>query len=201
MPNNSDAEFNTLVQERFQKLPKVVQNAIQSADVSKRLQELANTYHLHVDQWQALENEVHYTLLGIDLTDDLVANLKKELEVDDATAAALADVISKNVFEPVRLELEHELATPPAAVTTETPAAMSAPAQSAPQTTPTETSAPMATPTGPRPTVASIVPATPPAAKPTEKVERAPISATYTAATPSHERKAIEGDPYREQVS
>src|SRR3989338_2445009 len=105
----NDKEFNELVKERFAKLPKVVQAAITSADVQKRLRELADTHKLHLDQWEALENEVQYTLLGIQPSEDLVANLKSEVGVAEEVAQALAADISKIVFEPIRQELEREL--------------------------------------------------------------------------------------------
>ena len=49
--------------EQFKKLPKVVQDAILSADVEMHMRELADKHKLHFDQWSALENEVMFALL------------------------------------------------------------------------------------------------------------------------------------------
>ena len=179
------SEFKTLVVERFKKLPKVVQKAITSADVSQHMRALATTHKLHLDQWESLENEVQYTLLGIQPAEELAKNIQKEVGVDETTAAALAADISKVVFEPIRKELERELEHPDAtaAITTGVEdvraqaLATSQPAASAP-----------------------VVPATPPPAPNTIKVERAPVSPSYAPKVASHERKTVDGDPYREQL-
>ena len=107
--NPDDKTVDAQLNERFQQLPKVVQNAIMSADVEKHLRGLAETHKLHLDQWQVLENEVMMTLLGFQNPEDLQGNIKTEVGVDDATAAALAADVSANVFQPIREELERQL--------------------------------------------------------------------------------------------
>lgn len=182
------------MQERFQKLPPVVQNAITSADVEKHLRELAQTHRLHLDQWTALENEVMLALLGLEPVADLAKNIKSEVGVDDAVATALASDISTIVFAPIRGELERLLEHPSA---------------EAAATTGVEDmrTAMLARQEGAAPAVASaiqappVVPATPPNPAPTLKVERAPLSSSYAPQLPSHERKTVEGDPYREQLA
>ena len=58
-------DIQTTLKERFMELPRVVQNAITSADVRKRMRELADIHKLHIDQWETLENEVMMTLFGV----------------------------------------------------------------------------------------------------------------------------------------
>ena len=105
-----DGELDTKLQERFKQLPKVVQDAITSADVEKRMRTLADTQKLHLDQWEALENEVMLALLGFQPVEDLEKNIKSEVNVSDEVATMLASEVSKIVFEPIREELERELA-------------------------------------------------------------------------------------------
>lgn len=198
---DKDNELGELIRERFASLPAVVQQAIVSADISKRLQELAKKHNLHLDQWEALENEVQLTLLGVKTSEKLSENIQSEIGVDVQTAIALATDISQIVFEPIRQELERQLEHP-AAVAEKTTGVedmrtqvltdaahdvSTAAAQSAPAA-PAVASAP------------AIAPGTPPAPPVTAQVERAPVSSTYAPAAPSHERKTIEGDPYREQL-
>lgn len=171
-----EQELHQQLAERFKQLPKVVQEAITSADVEAHMRALAETHKLHLDQWASLENEVMLTLLGFQKTEDLAENLKKEVNVDDATARALADDISKIVFEPIRKELERQLERPAGQTGAAAPAP---PVQSVP---------------------APVIAATPPKLPPQKKAERPPAEQNYSAPVPSHERKAIEGDPYREQV-
>ncbi len=184
-----DNEFKEAILQRFKSLPKVVQRAIVSADVSKQMRELADAHKLHLDQWDSLENEVQFTLLGIHSGEDLAKNIQKAVNVDEVTAESLAADISRLVFDPVRKELERELEHPDAVAATTTGvedmrAQMLASSENKP------------VPPAPAPIVAG----TPPQPTSTTIVERAQISPAYIPSTPSHERKTIEGDPYREQL-
>ncbi len=180
---NADTELEKALKERFDKLPKVLQDAITSADVEKRMRELADTHKLHIDQWQSLENEVMLTLLGIQPIEDLEKNLKSEVNVSGEVAASLAGDISKIVFEPIREELERELEHPAAKA-----AAVSEVEGMRAQVLTTEAA----------PAAPAIAPATPPAEAPTGKIERAPVSESYKAGETSVARKSVHDDPYRE---
>lgn len=169
-------DLNIEIQKRFKALPKVVQNAITSADVQKELRALADTNKLHIDQWQLLENEVMLTLLGFQPTEELAHHLKADLDVSAEMAASLAADISKIVFEPIRAELERELAQPGAQGDETNPAPATPAAPAAP----------------------AVLPATPPAEAPAGKIERAPISESYKAGETSVARKSVHDDPYRE---
>src|SRR5262245_51423759 len=110
----TEQELDQKLKERFHQLPKVVQDAITSADVQKHLRELADTNKLHLDQWESLENEVMMTLLGFQKPSELASNIKGSLEVPDQVAQDLAVNISRIVFEPIRQQLERELGNPQA---------------------------------------------------------------------------------------
>ncbi len=232
-------ELEIQLNERFAQLPKVVQNAITSAGVGKRLRELADTYKLHLDQWQTLENEVMLTLLGFQKTENLEENLKKEVGIPAETASALVSNIAEMVFHPIRKELERGLESPlekeerinntkpveqkpVAGLPADLPARNAEAGASAQAGSPqpvagepilnTEYQIPNTVPAQaiidnlpPRPVepkapVPAPVASTPPPAPPIEKSIRAPISSAYTSQAPSHERKVVEGDPYREAI-
>ena len=210
-PNNEDKELNNRLQERLKQLPKVVQEAIKSADVEKRLRGLADTHKLHIDQWQTLENEVMLTLLGFQPVEDLQQNIKSEVGVSDEVATALATDISKGVFEPIRQELERELEHPDAKAKGEsavegvrTQMLAGDKAQGNRQ----EAKEGEATGSGQQavvgakiPTIPSappVIAATPPAALPTEKAIRMPASGAYKPGEASATRKDVHDDPYRE---
>lgn len=188
--DTEEKKLNDAMQERFKKLPKVVQDAITSADVEKHLRALSDKHKLHLDQWSLLENEVMLALLGFEKIDDIAKNIQSEVGMDAAAAAALAEDISKIVFEPIRGELERRL-DHPQAVATQTTGVEDARTQmlASPENKPAVTPAP------------TVAPATPPQPAPTAKVERTPATApTYAPNVASHERKTIEGDPYREPL-
>ena len=199
-------EFEKKLQERLSQLPKVVSDAIASADVEQHLRDLANIYKLHLDQWEKLENEMVLALLGFQRIDKLQENIKNEVQVDDATATALAADISRVVFEPIREELERTLEHPEAKEKEMSDVevarenilaehkATSAGQRVLEEDVPSLQSSPAMRQTSPT----SIRPATPPPAPPTTRAERGPTSGAYKSGEPSVARKSVEDDPYRE---
>ena len=175
-----DQLFEQQLQERFTTLPPALQNAITSADIEKHLRELSTTHQLHIDQWNKLENEVMLTLLGLQHSDELVDNIKNHVGLTTDVAQSLAGDIMKVVFEPVREELERILTHPDAQ---EVVVSGVETARSQVLAAQTPAVAPLVAPTDPQ----------------TAKADRAPLPESYTA-TPSHERKTVVGDPYREQL-
>lgn len=182
-PELSDAQLNQTLAERFKKLPRVVQNAITSADVQAHLRQLADTSKLHIDQWETLENDVMLTLLGFQEPEALADNLQKDLEVPEELAKSLAASVSSIVFEPIRAQLEKELGDQGAETAQAADIGQSRALEQATQKPP------------------AVAAATPPAPAPAERAVRAPISSSYASSQASHERKTIEGDPYREPIA
>lgn len=182
-----DPDVQKQLEQRFEELPQVVQDAITSSDVEKKLRAVADNHKLHLDQWGKLELEVRLTLFAIENPADLTKNIQEKVGVSAEEAAALANDINTIVFEPMRQELERQLSSPEAKakeITPEEAAGQQAIASEAASTQPA--SAP------------AVIPATPPTPPPTEKAVRAPISSSYTSRQPSTERKIADGDPYRE---
>ena len=170
------------IQDHFVQLPKVVRDAITSADIEKHLREIADTYKLHLDQWNLLENQVMLTLMGLQRAENLKANIMKNVGVEDSVAGALSQEISRVVFDPVRSEMERQLEHPDAQAKTETGVEqMTAQALSA-----REAAAP------------APAPITPVSTAPENKSVRAPISEVYKPGETSSARKDIVNDPYRE---
>ncbi|MBP9757971.1 MAG: hypothetical protein KBD06_05200 [Candidatus Pacebacteria bacterium] len=180
--------------ERFASLPKVVQDAITSADVQKHMRDLAQSHKLHVDEWQVLENNVMLTLLGFQPVAEMATHLEKSLNITAEVAADLAQSISDIVFKPIRSEMEQSLSHP-----TAVQAAVSDVDTVRAQALAGESDMPAPPATTPA-SAPAVLPATPPAPAPEEKAIRAQIPETYASAA-SHERRSIEGDPYREQLS
>ncbi len=180
-------ELNQKLRERFQEIPKVLQEAITSANVEKQLRELATKHKLHVDMWQLLENEVIVTLLGLQPADDLAANLQNDLGLPKEASIALARDVSTIVFAPVRQELERTLEHPEAKSEEESDVDTVRTQILEQKPTPTSTSLPPL-----------VKPATPPPQPPTQKIERGPASGAYVPGEVSSARKSIVDDPYRE---
>jgi hypothetical protein len=198
-----DEDIKKDIHARMAQLPKVVQDAINSADTEKHLRELSESYKLHLDQWQVLQNEVMLTLLAFQEPDDLAKNIKDEVGVSDEIATALAADISRIVFEPIREELERQLEHPNAQAKTETGVeTMAAQALSDEQQADSEgvSAPPVVDPVAVTATVSAPTPAplVPPPTAPETKVVRTPLSEVYKTGEASTERKDVHNDPYRE---
>ena len=191
-----DATLQGKFAELFSGLPAPVQRAISSSEVEKHLREIAVTNKLHIDQGEKMETQVLLALFGVRPIEQLQANLKKELNISEETAAVLAADVSRVVFEPIRQELERELEHPEAKEK-EVSSVDAARTQvlSAQQTVNSEQRKEETTPVlQPVP----VVPATPPPPPPTEKAIRMPASGAYVPGEASTARKDIHDDPYRE---
>lgn len=188
-PEKDDVNLEEELKTRFLELPPTLQDAITSADVDERLREISTSNKLHLDQGQKLENEVMLALLGIQGLDKLEENIKNEVGVPAETANALANDIAEKIFLPIREKLEQELGDKPEAGSQE-PVATNSNSVSPASATGYELQA----------TSSAVLPATPPPPPKTERAIRAPVSESYMSQTPSHERKAIDGDPYREAI-
>lgn len=190
---NGTLDMENQLKERFLDLPQPLRKAIVSADIEKGLQTLSESHKLHLDQWQKLENEVMLAMLGFQPVEKLEENIKNEVGVSAETAEALASDIAEKIFLPIREELERELGPQEETPSGETADAVrEVPLNTAPRAVSGEHSAAQ--------NVLAVLPATQPPPPKTERAARAPISESYSSQTPSHERKAIEGDPYREAV-
>jgi hypothetical protein len=170
----------TQIQEHFQKLPKVLQDAITSADIQQHLRGIADTYKLHLDQWNLLEDQVMLALMGMLPAKDLKENIVRRVGVDEATAISLAADISRTVFDPVRGELERHLEHPEAQAKQESDIEKIRGQEIA------VNAAPPAAPIAPLP------------AAPDTKAVRAPLSGAYQPGVASTARKDVTSDPYRE---
>lgn len=217
-----DQNTQQAIKKRFAELPLPVRRAITSVDVQKKLREAADKHKLHLDQWEILENEVLMTLFGITPIDELQASIQKEVGVSAEIAAALSADISRIVFEPIRQELERELAHPEAKAKemseveqvrqqalgdkqqaqetsverrASSAEAMAAGVERRASSADTKDSTPLSAQLAAR---GSVIPATPPPPPPTEKAVRAPASGAYKPGEASSQRRDVADDPYRE---
>jgi len=194
MPFTDHSDVDVQIKARLKQLPAAVRTAIASVDIKRGLQALSKDQQLHLDQWQLLEDEVMFAILGLEKASKLKENIEKHVGISTDVAATLSDKISNTIFEPIRQELERLLEHPEAqekqlsAVQTARDQAI-AEAQPTPQ-------APKDVP--PQPASTPITPATPPQPTPDVKVTRPSESSAYKPGEASAMRKNISDDPYRE---
>lgn len=185
-----------ILEEQFKALPKSVQNAIASGKIDEQFKVLAEKHKLHLDQWQALENQIMLTVLGLSEPDALVENITKEVVIARERAQEIVDDIATTVFKPIREELERQLEHPDAQAkeVSEVEAARAQALEGS-----------MGQGLGVReesantqPPTSVVQPATPPPSAPEIKVTRPTDSSTYKPGIPSDKRDTVHDDPYRE---
>jgi hypothetical protein len=198
-PPQDETDLETLFEERLQRLPKPVRDAITSSDIEKNLRALSEKHKLHVDQWELLENEVKLGLFGFEPLENLEKNIEHEIGLPVDEARALAKSINEIVFEPIRQKLEQGLEHPDAqpiqvngAEAARTQILDAAHAEEG------EHVASVTTPAQETPSSPVVQPATPPPAPPQVKVARPSESTAYRPGEPSHARSSVHDDPYRE---
>ncbi|MBI2099790.1 MAG: hypothetical protein HYT48_00410 [Candidatus Vogelbacteria bacterium] len=98
--------------ERFEKLPPNIQQAISSADNERAIQEIGKKYALHIDQLGLLDDEVNLVLLGDTPSNQFVEKIKNVLRIDGAQAQAVGQEVSERIFMPLRDSLR-ALSEPP----------------------------------------------------------------------------------------
>lgn len=90
------------IQERFDDLPRAVQDAIQSADMASALQAVGAGHGLHVDQLGSLEDEALLVMLGFSNPAAFPERVRASLGVDDNTSTSIAAEVSERLFMPIR---------------------------------------------------------------------------------------------------
>lgn len=210
------------IEQRLAELPEDVQAAIASSDFDEKVRTIGQAQGLHIDQMEALSDEVMLAMLGFVGMDDLAKGVEQQVRLDPAKAQAITDAVNKEIFLPIRESMKAWAdgkkggGTPPA-----TPPA---PAQSVvmPSSAPKPAMPPAQTPNtpvaAPAPSSASA-PAPQPAQAPnlaaadailSEKKVAAPAPAAgATLATPAAspmpkvdpaQPQTYKADPYREPV-
>lgn len=92
--------------EKFKRLPKEVQEAILSVNLSHSLQEIVRNNKLLIDQSGKLEMEVVLVLLGLEPISDFIKNVSKQLSIDTEKAAKIAQDADNLIFKNIRASLQ-----------------------------------------------------------------------------------------------
>lgn len=96
-----DYEYKNL-EERMKQLPKELQQALTSVEISDTIKALGDRHDLKLDQEEALYDQTAYVMLGLSPSKDFVKNLSREAGIDEGTALAIAKEINTEVFDKMR---------------------------------------------------------------------------------------------------
>jgi hypothetical protein len=96
-----DQNIEKILGEQMRELPQTLRDAITSPEIEEKLRMLTQKHHLHIDQSATLENEVTLALMGFTSLYAFSDTLVEELGLSREVANALAEDISREIFEPV----------------------------------------------------------------------------------------------------
>lgn len=102
-----DAETKKLIQEQYAKLPKQLQDAIQSSHVNEMIGAIATQNKLHIDQIGEFENEVMMLMMGFTDPIEFVGEIQKTLGVTAEVALKIATDTNEQILLPIRDRMEN----------------------------------------------------------------------------------------------
>jgi len=97
---------NDEIKKKFALLPKDIQTTLSSIEVDKKIQNIGKKYDLHIDQIGLLGEIVGFVLLGFTPRKNLIAEVKKELEINSTQASLIVSSVDNEIFKPVRESME-----------------------------------------------------------------------------------------------
>ena len=115
-------ETKKLIQEQYAKLPKQLQEAIQSSHVNEMISAIAAQNKLHVDQIEVFENEVMMLMMGFTDPIEFVGELQKSLGLTADIALKIATDTNEQILLPIRERMEHPSESAPIATPSNPPA-------------------------------------------------------------------------------
>lgn len=94
-----------IIKNAYEELPSDMKLAIQNTDLSNKFNLISDKYNLHIDQTGNLQTETLLVMLGLETTSDFVANLQRELEIEETEAKSIAQDINMEIFSGIKTSL------------------------------------------------------------------------------------------------
>lgn len=91
--------------EAMDRLPQAVKDAILDNHVDKVIADIARRYNLRIDQSAGLENEIQFTMLGLERPEKFLANLKSEAHIEDQKASGITKDVEDQIFRSIKKDL------------------------------------------------------------------------------------------------
>jgi len=100
------SETQEIIKKQLATLPKDLRDAVVATDLPEKFKTIANKHKLRTDQSGVLETETMFVMLGIEHPDDYTNNLKREADISEKDAAAIAEEVNRMIFLPIRASLK-----------------------------------------------------------------------------------------------
>jgi len=92
--------------ERYDKLPPIVKQAIDAVETTDLIQTISETHKLHIDQMGEFSNQIGLVMLGVVKPQEFIPNLREKLKISDEEARALALEVNEQIFNSIRESLK-----------------------------------------------------------------------------------------------
>lgn len=99
--NYTTAQLHEILKE----LPPDVNEAIGSVDYIDTLMSMEKKYRLHIDQADALGNEIYKLMLGLIPPQEFIGQIETSAHIPRETAKLIAAEVNEKIFRPVRESL------------------------------------------------------------------------------------------------
>ncbi|MCX6716042.1 MAG: hypothetical protein NT077_03430 [Candidatus Taylorbacteria bacterium] len=96
------------IQEKFNKLPKELQNVLSSAEIHDKIRSIGTAEGLMIDQIGELVDQVGMIILGIAKASDFVEDTSARLSINSEKARRIAEKINTEVFQAIKTSLTAE---------------------------------------------------------------------------------------------
>lgn len=85
-----------------------VRNAVMSENTMNVLSDIAKEFNLHIDQAGILEEEVLYTILGIQTSEEFIKRISREFNLSRIVAQDIASEVNEKVSGFIRNEIQNK---------------------------------------------------------------------------------------------
>lgn len=93
------------IKDAYTKLPRLVQEFIESPEFKDVMLGISNLLNLHADKAGVLYDETLLVLLNLAPAQEFVKRVEKGLEIDEKEAAQVAEAVNEHVFTKIREEV------------------------------------------------------------------------------------------------
>lgn len=97
-----DDDVKKTIQEKFDALPKSIQEIILSTNYEETVIEIGKQYQLNVEQMGILERETTVVMMGLVPTTDFETELTRELKIDKVKGSQIAQTVNEKIFSKIR---------------------------------------------------------------------------------------------------
>ena len=93
------------IQDIYETLPQDIKDVISSEGTAKKLEAISTQHNLHIDQAGSLSDLTTMVMLGVTPAGEFVSDIKKELEISEPEAIAIANDVNEQILRDIKASL------------------------------------------------------------------------------------------------